>query len=179
MEIKPEIVKINDWLAKFGGQSPHGLPMFRIVWSNDQYEFRKGTFNIFKGDLFLRTEIGTRLVRKYNYIHERWILEKWFPQDMVKSEETPAVTNGDYEPFFVFNSNKGNYIEPTQKVIEFIFYTMMKSKVSTETQIMNEIMIKEDQEVQAFMDMIDTSPIGNALHMREAVGYSKGLKDLQ
>jgi len=179
MEIKPEIKSINDWLLKYGGQSPNGLPMFRLAWSNDQFEFRKGTFNIYSGDLFLRTDIGTKLVRKYNYIHERWILERWAPQELVKSDETPLVTNGDYIPVWVYEDKFHNYLEPTQKVIEFQFYMMQKGKASTEQDIMNEILIKEDQEIQTFMDMIDTSPIGNALHMREAVGYSKGSKDLQ
>ena len=177
--MKPEIALINDWLAKYGGQSPTNLPMFRIVWSNDQYEFRKGEFNIFHGDIYLRTDVGTKLVRKYNYIHERWILERWAPQELVKSEETPAVTNGDYIPVWVYEDKHRNYLEPTQKVIEFQFYLMQKHKASTETQIMNELKIKEDQEIQTFMDIIDTSPIGNALHMREAVGYSKGSKDIQ
>ena len=175
--MKPEIKKINDWLALYGGESPTGLPNFRLAWSNDLYEFRKGTFNIFHGDIFLRTEQCTKLVRKYNYIHERWILERWAPQNLVQSEETPAITNGDYIPVWVYEDKHHNYLEPTQKVIEFQFYCMMNNKPSTEQQIMNEIKIKEDAEVQHFMDMIDVSPIGNALRLREAVGYTKGLNN--
>lgn len=174
-----DIEIINNWLAEFGGKNDLQQPIFRLSWSNDQYEWRRGTFNVYSGDLFVRTEVGDRYVRKYNYIHERWILEKWFPQSLVKNEETPAVKNGDYEPFYVFQDKYGNYLEPTRKVVEFIFYAMMKGRASTEQDIMNEILIKEDQEIQTFMDMIDTSPIGNALRMKEAVGYSKGAKDLQ
>jgi|ERR1035437_4046659 hypothetical protein len=171
------IEKINDWLKEFGGENPQAEPFFRIVWSNDQYEIRNGEFNIFSGMLFLRTEIGDKLVRKYNYIHERWILEKWFPQSLVRNTETPAVTNGDYEPFYVFQDKNGNYLFPTLKVVEFIFYSMMHGKPSTEQEILTEMKIKEDKEIQTFMDMIDTSPIGNALRMKEAVGYTKGIKD--
>lgn len=171
--------EINDWLKKYGGNNPNNESNFRLVWSNDQFEWRKGTFNDFSGDIFVRTTTEERYTRKYNYIHERWILEHWCPQELVKSEETPAVTNGDYEPVWVFEDKHFNYLEPTIKVIEFMFYCMMKNKPSTEQQIMNEIMIKEDQEIQHFMDMIDTSPIGNALRMREAVGYTKGLNNGQ
>src|SRR5689334_2025398 len=145
-----DIEIINNWLAEFGGKNDLQQPIFRLSWSNDQYEWRRGTFNVNSGDLFVRTEVGVRYVRKYNYIHERWILEKWFPQSLVKNEETPAVKNGDYEPFYVFQDKYGNYLEPTRKVVEFIFYAMMKGRASTEQEIMNEILIKEDQEIQTF-----------------------------
>lgn len=177
MQSIPENIRlINEWLKEYGGTNPYNEPIFRIAWSSDQVEFRHGTFRDFRGDLFLREVTETRVTKKYNYIIDKWILEKWFPQDMVRNEETPGVLRGDYECFFVFQDKFMNYLEPTRKVVEFIFYATMRGKPTTEREITNEILIKEDQEVQKFMDLVDTSPIGNALHMREGLGYSGTIK---
>ncbi len=168
--------EINKWLKEHCGVNPMGDPMFRLAWSEDLREIRKGTFRDFKGDLFIREVTEARVVKKYNYLKDVWILEKWFPQHLVKNEETPNVTNGDYEAFFVFHDKFGNPLEPNLKVIEFIFYCTMRHKASTEQEIINELKIKEDQEIQTFMDLIDTSEIGNALRLKEAVGYSGAIK---
>lgn len=178
MELKTEIQNINAWLTMFGGETPDKKPIFRLSWSDDQFEWRRGEFNIFGEDgRFMRTETGVRYKRKYNYVHERWILEKWAPQDMVADPSLPNVTNGDYIPFWVFEGKDGNYLEPTQKIVEFMFYMFMRQKKRTPQDVANEMKIKEDEDIKKFMDQIDTSPIGNALRMKEAVGYTKEIKN--
>ena len=73
---------LNNWLRESYGRTVTGKTKFRIVWSEDITEHRKGQFNEFYGKIFLRTIIGIRELPKYNYIHNRYILEGWKDEDL-------------------------------------------------------------------------------------------------
>lgn len=175
MEISGDIKLINDWLAK-QGKNPQGRPLFRLVWSNNETEIRYGTFNDFKGDIFLRSVTETRRVLKYNYINERWILEMWLP---VSNPELPASQyEGTWEPLFVFEGKDNCYLQPTMKTVQFLIeQSRQPKKKSTPAELAEEDQRKFDKEIQDFMDQIDVSPISNALHMGEGVGYTKALEN--
>jgi hypothetical protein len=72
-----EVQILNKRLEK-EGLSITGEVIYRLVWSNRIFENRFGNFRDFiEGTNILIREVKeTRLVRKYNYINERWILEK-------------------------------------------------------------------------------------------------------
>jgi hypothetical protein len=171
------IQNINKWL-KTQGLTPFGEPIFRLIWSDESFEYRRGTFNDFYESIYLRTVTETRKVPKYNYIFERWVLEIWSP---ATSPELPeSLERGSYEPFFVFEDKDGNYLPPAFKAVQFIINASQQVRSTPLTRasdLITEASLKEDKEVQHFMDQIDTSPISNALHMREGLGYTKGLKN--
>ena len=90
---------INEWLREtYGFHVMVSKPKYRVVWSNDQYENRYGTFDVFVGDLFLREEAGVREIPKYSQFPDCWIVEKLMPN------EYPDVFEGDYiyDPFYTF-----------------------------------------------------------------------------
>lgn len=165
---------INKWLSK-QGKSAALDPLFRLVWSNNEIELRHGTFNDFYGNLFIRQVTEVRETKKYPYIRDRWVLERFVPPEQAFCSELPNSINGSYEPFFVFESKSGIYLQPTLKVVEFIVSAAnrMQSEKITPQERLNMLERKEDREIADFMDQIDTSPIQNALHMKEAVGYTK------
>lgn len=123
-----EIEKLEDVSEKIKGISPDSLsvinpglinrfgldpltskPLFRVVWSEGLVEKRSGEFSEFHGELFLRKTIGTMEVKKYNYITERFVLERYYGY---QGEE---VKDGDgYEPVYVFQTgaNRGNLFLP-------------------------------------------------------------------
>lgn len=159
----------------------HGLnlfdqPLYRIVWSDYQTEMRKGIFRITFGNLFLGEKIDTRRVPKYNYIIERWILERWFPPSLAFNPELPDSSQGDYIPLYVFQDKFNNPLPVVEKVVQRIIYMAENPIHYTEEQRIADLKDKEDKEVKAYMDALEVSPITNALHMKEAVGYSQLIK---
>ena len=153
-------------------------PIFRLVWANDIYEPRFGTYRDFtESGLFLREVTEMRITRKYSYIHERWILERWAPGNLTANPETPGAENGDYLPVYVFEDAKGNYLPPTEKVVSFIikfsFGEIRKDEVPSEEYL-------EEKEIQSQVESMDTHPIFQTSPGpgRDSIGYNKGLKDV-
>lgn len=166
-----EIEMINSNLAKVR-KNELGLPAYRIVWSDSQQEMRRGTFREFVGNIFIRETVGIREVPKYSYIKERWILERWAPPDVAFTPEIPGTQFGSFEPIYVFQDKNGNYLPPNLKVAEFLVkLAETPTRVTAEERIAEE-MAKEEKEIEFFEDYLEVSPITNALHLGEAVGYS-------
>lgn len=179
MEITGEFKIIQQWLSH-QGRTPDGRPLFRLVWSDKATEKRLGTYNDFKGSLFIRQVREVREVPKYNYIRERWIIEKWAPPEEVINMELPESSQGSYELIWVFSDKEGNYLKPTMKAVQFLVdYIRKNQKVlsgARRSELMTSLLDADDAEVESFMDAMDISPIEIALNLGEAVGYTKGLK---
>lgn len=135
-------------------------------------ELRKGEFNEYYGNLFLRTIRDVRWVRKYSYLRDRWILERWYPPSVAYDSELPNSTQGSYEPIFVYEDKHQNPLPVTFKTLEYIVGAFERPRVSKEQrelEMMNQLKLAEEREVQEFMDMIDTSVIQSQLHMKEGI----------
>lgn len=131
-------------------------PLFRIIWSESAYENRHGTFREFtESGLFIREVTETRRVRKYNYIHNRWIFEAWAPGNLTANRETPDACNGDYVPVYVFESKTGEYLPPIEKAIRFLiaaFYgKVKKDKIPSQAYL-------EEREIQQQVESMDDHP---------------------
>jgi hypothetical protein len=155
------------------GRNLQDLPNWKLVWSEDAMELRKGEFSEFLGSVFLRTVRDVRWVRKYSYIKDRWILERWFPPEICYTDELPNSVQGSYEPVFVYEDKNGLALPVTIKSLEHIIGAANRPrKVSAEQrelEIMNELTKAEDQEVKDFEDSIDASPIASLLHTKEGI----------
>jgi hypothetical protein len=81
-----------------------GRPIYRLVWSDDQLEVRKGKFSDFYGKIFIREVVAVRQIKKYWYMEEPgWVLEKLTfikGNQALKdiTEELVESGNGSYEP---------------------------------------------------------------------------------
>lgn len=94
---------VNKKLAElYGKDISSELPIFRVSFSEGQYEQRKGTFRHFLGDVFIRevTEVAT--VPKYPYIRQRHVLER-----LMYHNNPELITNPTYEPIYVFEDKTG------------------------------------------------------------------------
>jgi hypothetical protein len=131
-------------------------PVYRLVWSEDTFENRLGTFREFtKAGLFIREVTEVRKVRKYNYIHNRWIFEIWAPGNITANPETPDAAGGDYVPVYVFESGQGLYLPPTRKVVEFLI-SALEGKIKRDELPTDEYL--QDREVKDFVDQMDDHP---------------------
>ncbi len=111
---------INKFIDSNYGRSLDNKPKFRVVWSEDLTEIRKGLFHP------LQVVESIQEVRKYSYLKDRYILEVYtpaFPEQfgraLAHSKET--IMRGDsYEPLRVFQTKKGVYLKPDIEVCKII-----------------------------------------------------------
>jgi hypothetical protein len=155
------------------GKSITGEYIYRLIWSDSILEHRKGTFNEFtESGLFIRTFTGVKLLPKYNYIKDRWILEKWAPGSITRNNETPDAYNGDYLPVYVFEDGDGNYLPPTRKVLEFIL-SALDGRIKRD--IVPDEKYLEEKEVEDMVESFDDHPgyFKTSGDARNAVAFSK------
>jgi hypothetical protein len=93
---------MNDRLLEmYGRHLSTDKANFRVTWSEDQFEKRFGTFNVYYGDVFVREEVGIRSVPKYEYLDHQWVVERLHPnyyKDVMEGEYI-------YEPLWAFPKN--------------------------------------------------------------------------
>lgn len=116
------IEELNKRLIDRYGKTLSGEAHFRLVWSNDLFEHRKGTFNEFYGRIFLRTVKGIKLCRKYNYINDRWLLEMWRYTENPPQE---IVDPDNYDCVYVFEDKDGNPLPIEERVLEIIIFNIL------------------------------------------------------
>lgn len=115
------IETINRQLREqFGIDTASKSPMFRVVWSEDQYE--KRLMDVTDEGLILLTP-QVREVKKYSqWIKERYVLESL----VLVPEQNQAELAGlkvSYEPLWVFSDNKGDYLPPAFWACKFVIDT--------------------------------------------------------
>lgn len=107
-----------------------GLPIFRVVWSEDQFEKRYGTFTDYVPgtNIFLREVTEVREVPKYRqWIHGKHILERLVlvpPQNMVELVEAQI----SYEPLWTFEDRNKNYLPPRLDACKFIIDAVLAAQ---------------------------------------------------
>lgn len=172
-----EVQILNDLLKK-EGLAITGEVIYRLVWSNRIFEHRHGLFRDYvEGtNILIREVTETRYVRKYNYIDQRWILEKWAPGELTANKETPDAMNGDYLPVYVFEDKNGKYLPPTEKVLLFILNNL-KGQVKQDERPSEEYL--EEKELQYELDQLNNVPeFSTSGPSRNSIAYTKGLKNV-
>lgn len=121
----PEVERINELLERDYGRFDNGRAMYRVVWSNDQYEHRYGTYNDFTSEgIFIRTVSEVREVPKYkSYMLPQFVLEKCCPVP-VGCDLDQKVS---YEPLFGFRGLPVSY-DICKIVIDSVLEKMNLSK---------------------------------------------------
>jgi hypothetical protein len=122
MELTEPIESINKQLLDlFGLDSMTGRPIFRVVWSEDQYEIRM-TDKTDTG-IQLLTPVLKELPKYKQWIHEKFVLERLVIIPDVDSRELP-VSKLSYEPLWVFKGKNEEYVPPTVWACKFVIDTL-------------------------------------------------------
>ena len=172
---KREIDIINKRLVNVYGKSLDGRANYRLVWSDSQFETRVGDFSEYYGDIFVRNYKGAKEVPKYNYIKERWILEKL---EYISNPEILTSNNGTYEPIWVFQDKNGNYLDPIWRAVEFILDALSKPAIK-ETETAEDIRRRSENYKKYIVDYCeDKNPyLAGKIHDREASVASPGMSE--
>jgi len=163
----------NKLLSSYGS-NPYGKSIFRIVWSDDEYEVRKGTFEEHVGKIYLRTMVAIERVKKYPYLKGMWIFEKWFASP--KIDELPESINGIYECIYAFKSKNGVPLPLDEEVITFIANSLSKTEERLKNkQILEDITQRSETKLdEREEDILDdaSSLLMTQLHIGEAVSLT-------
>jgi len=132
MELTETIDSINKQLKElFGIDTISTMPIWRVVFSEDQFELRLGTYDdITPAGLFLRTVTEVRKVPKYKqWIHRKYLLERLVVVPTHNKEELPDAKMS-YEPIWVFEDKYGRYLPPRLDAAKFIIDTIYAAQYS-------------------------------------------------
>ena len=169
---------INKELKNYGSNI-YGDPIFRCVFSDEQVENRKGTFNEFYGKIFLRTVTKIKEVNKYPWIKRRWLIERWASGSLAYHPDLETDRNGVYICVYVFQDKYGQYLPPVLWAAELVVKTLLnpkKKSLSEEMEIYSKIEKQEVDEIESEL-LIETDQSKTKDHksIRESmsIGYTK------
>ncbi len=156
---------INDYLKLQAKVPLSDKPLFRLVYSDDQYEHRMITEGPNKGQV--------QLLPKYPWIQMAWVFEQWYPPELVEHKDLPFTSEGSYEPLYVFQDKNGKTLPLNQKVIELLVFHIMRP-ASSEALIKSRLIEEQDEmdklEDQYFDNNMDiSSDIMSNLHFGEGI----------
>jgi hypothetical protein len=178
-DIPFEIIDINKQLIEHYGIDTEGTgPIWRLVWSDDQYEMRL-TDCTPEGLQLLSPEV--RLLPKYKQWVKPpcWVLERLVVVPDVNLHELPAVKKS-YEPIHPFlNPRDGNAIEPVFRACKFLVDLIYASQGKSNMAKYVDELAKESPEEKAIrIDKLvdelfgDESMLLGRTITGEAVGYT-------
>lgn len=130
MELTEKIDTINRQLIDlYGVDTITGLAMWRVVWSEDQFEKRYGTYDDYTpGGLYIRTVTEVREVPKYRqWIKEKYVLERLVVIPEISAGDLPAAKLS-YEPMFPFQGKNNEYLPPKINVAIFVIDTVLAAQ---------------------------------------------------
>lgn len=109
-----EITDINTQLERhYGIHTETGRPIWRLSWSNDQFEKRWTDYDD-KGQKLEWPEV--RELPKYQWIRSRWILER-----LISAQgQQDLVVKLSYEVVWVFKDRFGEFIQPIFEACKFV-----------------------------------------------------------
>jgi hypothetical protein len=120
MELAEPIEQINSQLRDEYGYHSITKPYFHVVWSENELEKRLGTFNDIVNGIFIREVTEVREVPKYKqWIQAKYLLEKLTVIPVFDKKEL-LEEQLSYEPLWVFEDKKGEYLPPRFIVCKFV-----------------------------------------------------------
>ena len=161
----------------FGSDTLSGLPIYRIVWSEDQYEMRETNFSD-AGIELLKPEV--RLLPKYKqWIHNRWVLE-WLCIVPKAQQKELAEKQISYEPLYVFQDNKGNALPPKWEAMEFLILNQRAMMAAARGEESTSVPFAKylDNPVESDakeLDKIYDDLFGNESDVTDALAYGDGV----
>lgn len=104
----------------FGVSTENTNPIWRVSWSNDQFEKRK-TIHTPSGIQLLEPMVME--LPKYQHVKDRWILERLVLVPEFQQDELAGVAYS-YECMWVFQDGKNEPVEPIFEAAKFVVDTV-------------------------------------------------------
>lgn len=120
------LLTINKFLRDtYGIDTDDSEPIWRVVWSEDQYELRKTKYT--DAGIELLTPEVRKLPKYKQYIQSSYILERRVLVPEMNQEELAGALKS-YEPLWVFRHENGDPSRPTIAGCQFIIKTVLAAQ---------------------------------------------------
>lgn len=167
-ELVEDIDRINQLLLRHYGEDLTGRPNWRVVWSDTQTE-KRWMDHTDEGFHLINPEV--RLVKKYQYIKEKYILERLVPV----VGETDVVAQFSYEPAWTFEDRHGKYLPPLfdacKTVIELILHNIANKGLKKAVDDPN----TDPEKKQKMLDDVEFELFGNETPVGDALAHGYGV----
>ncbi len=179
MLLKEPIEFINKQLERKYGKYINGMPNWRVVFSEDQFEKRLGTYSDFTPEgIFLREVTEVREAPKYRqWVHEKYILEGLTLIPEINQAELP-VSRLSYELMWVFEDGAGGYLPPRFDACIFIIDTTRENqeghsvaKHKDPDSDPQQAIANREQRIKALQEEL----FGDATEIGDALSYKQGI----
>ena len=182
MELTTSIETINRQLIDFYGiDTVTGQAMWRVVWSEDQFEHRRGVYEDFSdAGLYLRTVEEVRYVPKYRqWIKEKYVLERLVVVPEVNIAELPAAKIS-YEPLYAFETEHGKYLPPRIDACQFVINTVLaaqgKGSLAKYKDPLSGVTHEEQLAIKnQEIDILQAELFGNETNVGDALAHHSGV----
>lgn len=173
---------INQQLVDlYGIDTVTGLPLWRVVWSEDQFEHRLGTYDDYSpSGIYLRTVTEVRYVPKYRqWISNKYVLENLVVVPEPNRAELPA-SNISYEPRFPFQDKAGNALPPKIQAAKFVIDMMNAARGDGKVKVYKDpeaglnsedLLAQKDEQLKE----LERELYGNETSVGDALAYQSGI----
>lgn len=176
MELTERIESINQQLIDlFGIDTSTGRPIWRVVWSEDQFE--KRMVNTTPEGLLLLTPIAMEVPKYRQWIHEKYVLERLVVVPETDREELLA-SKLSYEPIFVFMNGQGDYLPPRVEICKIVVDTVYAAQGKTSLakykdpdSDAKDALVRQRARVDAIMEEV----FGNETDVSDALTRQEGI----
>jgi len=152
--------------ANFGKDIVTGLPNWRVVWSEDQFERRLGTYDDYTPNgVYLRTVREVREVPKYRqWIKEKYVLERLTVIPAINLDDLP-VGPLSYEPIYPFEDKHGNALPPKWLACQFLIKHMLERMNTSGSARYKEEIVGDEIRLKQLEEELfgNETPVGDAL----------------
>lgn len=148
------------------GTELDGRPRYRLIWSEEATEHRRGVHREFHGKIFLREWVGVKECKKYAYLKDRWVLEKlmFFPvAEIVDSGK------GHYEPVWVFQKDDGSYLKPIWEAVYYLVQTLLNPPKHDKAYWDEQEVLQKKKELEKYEEILGIEYIPSMLANKEAI----------
>lgn len=168
IDIPPEVNRINTQLIDhFGIDTSTGQPIWRVSWTDDQYEKRKTDITS-EGLQLLYPEI--RELPKYSYLPHKWVLEQLTVVPEVNREELAGLKLS-YEPIFPFQTESGDALPPSFEASKWVIDTIYASKGKKSLRKY----VENSDESKKRVEKLKEELFGNENDITDALAYGEGV----
>jgi hypothetical protein len=173
-ELSESIETINKSLESlFGNEANTNKPMFRVVWSEDQFEKRMMEYT--NEGLQLLTPVLKEVPKYRQWIHERYILERLVIVPDMNVDEL-AGSRLSYEPIWIFETQLGVYLPPKIEVAKIVcdsLYAALGKK--SMAKYVDEEAKNPVETRTARLDKLHEELFGNETSTTDALAYKTGV----
>lgn len=170
--IPSEVHEINRQLREHYGADANDRdsPIWRVVWSDDQIEKRYTDYDD-HGNRLLFPKVSE--LPKYQWIRERWILERLVLVPEINSNEMLGK-KVSYECLYIFETQQGVYLPPNFNASKFVIDTIYAAQGKQSMRKYVDEAVK-DENRKARIDKLTEDLFGNETMVGDALAYREGV----